>query len=158
MSRGIVSWFSFSFCTETPSTRSSWAFFIFPISCIFRIWEFRITFSFIDNSYCDRTCSRRDSTNPYCASCTANLGASVCGCSSLMHLLRDSTCSSWFVRSDLAWLSKWSLSPSRSDPLRFDRLAFLNAELLSRFPCSDENNASGFPEAFWPDFRIINKN
>ena len=49
--------------------------------------------------------------------------------------------------SDLAWLSKWSLLPSRRDPLKFDRLAFLNTELLIRFPCSDETNASGFTKA-----------
>ena len=39
--------------------------------------------------------------------------------------------------------------PSRRDPLKFDGLAFLNTELLIKFPCSDENNASGFPGAFW---------
>ena len=67
-----------------------------------------------------------------------------------MHLLSDSTWSSCFARSDLAWLSKWSLYPSRRDPLKFDGWAFLNTDLLIKFPCSDGNNASGFPEAFWP--------
>ena len=47
------------------------------------------------------------------------------------------------------WLSKWSLFHSRRDPLKFDGLAFLNTKLLIRCPCSDENNASGFTEAFW---------
>ena len=113
-----------------------------------RIGVFRRTFSFINNSSWSQTCSRLDSTNPYCASCDANLCASVCCCSSPMHLLRDSTWSSCFARSDLAWLSKWSLLPSRRDPLRFDGLAFLNTELPIKVPCSDEHNASGFPEAF----------
>ena len=109
-------------------------------------------FSFIDNSSCIRT-SRLDSTNPYCASCNANLCSSVCRCSSPMHLLRDSTWSSCIARSDLAWLSKWSLLPSRRDPLKFDGSAFLNTELLIKFPCSEEYNASGFPKAFWPSVR-----
>ena len=71
-------------------------------------------------------------------------------CGSPMHFLRDSTWSSCFARTDLAWLSKWSLLPSRRDPLKFDGLAFLNTELLIKFPWSDENKASGSPEAFWP--------
>ena len=150
MSCWIVSWFSLDFHTETSSTRSSCALFISPISCIFRIWVSRRTFSFIDHSSCSRTCSRPDSTNPYCESCNAHLCSSVCHCSSPMHFSRDSTWTSCFARSDLAWLSKWSLLLSRRDSLKFDGLAFLNTELLIRFPCSDENNASGFPEAFWP--------
>ena len=82
--------------------------------------------------------------------CNANLCFSVCLCSSPMHLLRCSTWSSCFARSDLAWLSKWPLLPSRRDPIKFDGVAFLKTELLIKFPCSDENNASGFPKAFWP--------
>ena len=144
----IVSWFSQIFCTETSSVRCSCALFISPISCICRIWVFRRTFSFIDKSSCSRTYSRLDSTNPCCASCNANLCSSVCRCSSPTHLLRDSTWSSCFARSDLAWLRKWSLLPSRRDPLKFDGLAFLNTELLIKFPCSDENNALGFSQSF----------
>ena len=49
------------FCTENSSTRSSWALFISPISCILRIWVSRRTFSFRDNSSCSRACSLRDS-------------------------------------------------------------------------------------------------
>ena len=33
---------------------------------------------------------------------------------------------------------------------KFDGLAFLNAELLIRFPCSDENKTLGFSKGFWP--------
>ena len=103
---------------------------ISPFSCIFRIWAFRRTFSFMDNSFCSRTCSRLDSTNPDCASCSVNCCSSVCRCSSPMHSPRNSTWSSCFAKSDLAWLSKWSLLPPRRDPLKFDGLAFLNTELL----------------------------
>ena len=120
------------------------------MSCIFRIWVYRRNFSFVDNSSCSRTCSRLDWTNPYCASCNANLCSSVCRCSSPMHLFRDPTWSSCFARSDLAWLIKRSLLPSRRDPLKFDGLAFLNPELLIRSPCPDENNELGFSKAFWP--------
>ena len=120
-----------------------------PFRTYFGFEYFGELFSFADNSSCSRTCSRSDSTNPYCASCNANLCSSVCRCSSPMHLLRDSTWSSCFARSDLAWLSKWSLLPSRRDPLKFDGLALLNTEFLIRFPCSNEDHASGVPEAFW---------
>ena len=47
----IVSWFSRNFCTETSSARYSCALLTSPISCIFRIWVFRRTCSFIDNSF-----------------------------------------------------------------------------------------------------------
>ena len=70
-----VSWFSLNFCTETSSTRSSWALFISPISCILRIWVSRRTFSFIDNPSWRRTCSPRDSIYLCCASCKSNLWA-----------------------------------------------------------------------------------
>ena len=142
----IVSWFSLNFCIENSSTYCT---FIFTISCLLRICVSRRAFSFRNNSSCNRVFSRRDSTNSFCTSCGALFCASVRFCSSLMHLLRDSTWSSCCARSDLAWLNKWSLLPSRRDPLKFDGLAFLNTELLIRFPCSDENNASDFPEAFW---------
>ena len=105
----IVSWFSLNFCTETSSTRSSCVLLICHISCMLRIWVSRKTFSLIDNSSCRRTCCRRHSTYPCCASYNSNLCSSVCRCSSPMHLLRDSTWSSCFARSDLAWLSMWSL-------------------------------------------------
>ena len=130
---------------------------IAPISRIFRLQIFRRTFSFTDNSSCSRTCSRLDSTHLYCASCNANLCSSVCRCTSPMHFLRDSTWSSSFASSDLAWLSKWSLLPSRKDPHKFDGLAFLNTELLIRFPCSDENSALGFSKAFWPSMNETSK-
>ena len=61
-----------------------------------------LKFSPPENSSCSRTSSRLDSTNSYCASCNANLCSSVCRCSSPRHLLRDSTWSSCFIRSDLA--------------------------------------------------------
>ena len=80
---------------------------------MFRIWVFGRTFSFIVISSCSRTCSRPDSTNPYCASCNSNLCSSVCRCSSPMHLLAGSTWSSCFPRSDLTWFSKWSWSQVR---------------------------------------------
>ena len=64
----IVTWFSLNFCTEISSTRCSRALWICPISCIFLIWVSRRPFSFKDNSSGSRTCSRLDSTNPYCAS------------------------------------------------------------------------------------------
>ena len=146
----IVSWLSLNFGTENSSTRSSWALFISPILCTLRIGVSRRSFSFIDNSSCSRTCSHLDSTNQYSASCHANRCSSVCRCSSPMHLLRVSTWISCFARSDRTWLNKWSLLPSRRDPLKIDGLAFLNTELLIRFPCSDGNNALGFTKAFWP--------
>ena len=139
---------SLNFCTETSSFRCSCAHLISPISYIFRIWVFRRTFSFRDNSSCSRTCSRLDSTNPYWASCSANFCSSVCRRSSPMHLLRDSTWSCCFAGSDLAWLSKWSLLPSRRDPLAFDGLAFLNTELLIMFPCSDEKQCTPLLRSF----------
>ena len=36
----------------------------------------------------------------------------------------------------------------RARRVKFDRLAFLNTELLIRVPCSDENNALGSPKGF----------
>ena len=66
---------------------------------------------------------------------------------------------SWFISSDLAWLSKWFLFPSRSDFPTFDGSACLNVELLIRFPRSslpDENIAAGFTDALgsWDEFDI----
>ena len=101
----IVSWFSLTFCTETSFIRCSCSLLISPISCKFRIWVFRRTFPFINNSSYGWMC-RLDSTHPYCASCDANLCFSECRCSSPMHLLRDSTWSSCFARSDLACLEQ----------------------------------------------------
>ena len=135
-------------------SKFSCALWVSPISCIFRIWVFWRTFSFIDSSSCSRSCSRPDWTNPYCASCNANLCCSVCRCSSPMHLLRDSTWSSCFARSDLAWSSKWSLLPSRRDPLKFDELAFPNTELLIWFSLFRWKQCIGFPRSFLP-FRWI---
>ena len=111
----IVSWLSLKFWTENSSTRNSWAPFISPISCIFLIWVSRSAFSFITNSSCSRTCSLRDSTYPWWASCNSNRWAQVCRWSSFLQLLRDSTLCSCFKSSDLAWVSKWSLFPSRRD-------------------------------------------
>ena len=74
MSCWIVSWSSLNVCTETSSTRTC-AILISPISCIFRNRVSRRTFSFIDNSSCWRTCSRRDSAYPCCASWNSNLWA-----------------------------------------------------------------------------------
>ena len=55
------------------------------------------------------------------------------------------------ARSDLAWLSNWSLFFLQEEILSNSTgLAFLNTELLIKFPSSDENNALGFPKAFWP--------
>ena len=68
----IVSQVSLIFCTENSSTRSCWALFIAPNSWIFRIWESRRSFSFINNSSCRRACSLRDSKNPCWASCNSN--------------------------------------------------------------------------------------
>ena len=108
-------------------------------------------FSFRNNSSCNRVCSRRDSTNSFCTSCSALFCASVRFCKSPMHLLSDSW-SSLLARSDLAWFSKWSLLPSSRVPLKFDRFALPNTELHIWFLCSlhlDENNAAGLPEALW---------
>ena len=107
----IVSWFSLNVCTETSSPRRSCAVLI---SLNFVHFS-DLTIS--ENFFFQRQFS--NSTNPYCASCSANICSSVCRCSSPMHMLRDSTWSSCFARSDLSWLSKWSLLPSRRDPLKF---------------------------------------
>ena len=78
-----------------------------------RIWVSRRTFSFLDNSSCRWECSLRDSFYPGCASCNSNLWAWACCWSSLIQLLRDPAGCSCFISSDLAWLSKWPLFPSR---------------------------------------------
>ena len=156
----IVSWLSLNFCTENSSTRNSWALFISPISWKFRIWVSR---SFVPSEMIDsssgRGCSLRDSIYPCWASSNSNLSAKVCCWSSLMHLLRDSTWSSCFTISDLAWLSKWSLFASRRDLPRFDGSAFLKIELLIRFHRSslpDENIAARFPDSLgsWDELDI----
>ena len=126
---------------------------------MYRIWVSRRTFSLIDNSSCSRTCSRRDSTYPCCASCNSNLWAEVCCWSSLMQLLRDSTWYFCFISSTLAWLSKWSLLPSRRDLPKFDGSAFLKTELLNWFPGSslpNEYNAAGFSGALgsWDELDV----
>ena len=100
-----------------------------------RIWVSQENFSFIDSSSCRRTCPRRDSIYPCCASCNSSLWAKDCCWSSLIQLLRDSTWCSCFTRSDLAWLSTWSLLPSRRDLPRFDGSA-----------CSEDRTLElGFP-------------
>ena len=71
----VVSWLSLNFCKEKLPTRSSWALFISPISCIFRIWVSRSTFSFRDNSSCGRDCSLRVSIFPRWAFSSSNLWA-----------------------------------------------------------------------------------
>ena len=62
-----------------------------------------------------------------------------------MHLLRDSTEA---LASPCRLIEQVILVALRRDPLKFDGLAFRNTELLIKFPCSDENDASGFSEAF----------
>ena len=56
------------FCTGSSSTRSSWALFDSPITCMLRKLSISENLFFTDNSSSRRTCSRPDSTNPYCAS------------------------------------------------------------------------------------------
>ena len=63
-----------------------------------------------------------------------------------MQLLRDPTWCSWFVSSDLAWLSEWALFPSRSD---LPTLAG-SANLKNRTNTTLEN---GFPVRFFGLFR-----
>ena len=75
------------------------------------------------------------------------------------QLLRGSTWSSCFARSDLAWLSKWSLMPSRRDLPTFDGSVFLKMELLNWFLGSalpDEDIAADFPDALgsWDELDI----
>ena len=115
--------------------------------------------SFVDNSFCRRTCSRRNSMYPCCASCDSNLWAWACCCNSLMQLLRDPTLCSCLISSDFAWLSTWSLLPSRRDLPTFDGSAFLKTELLNWFQGSsfpNENGAAGFPVALgsWDELDI----
>ena len=148
----IVSWLCLNFCTLNSSTRSSWALFISPISWKFRIWVSRSTFSFIDNSSCSRAFSLRDSKNPWWESCNSNsnLWAWACCWSSLIPLWRDPTWCSCFTSSDLAWLSKWSLLPSRRDLPNFDGSAYLKIEVSNWSPGSlllDESTASDLPDA-----------
>ena len=70
----IVSWFSLNFWIDISSTCCTCALSIFSNSCILRICVSRRALSFRINS-CRRACSRRDSTNPYCAFCNSNLWA-----------------------------------------------------------------------------------
>ena len=87
-------------------------------------------FFFVANSSRSRTCFCRDSTYPWWASCISNRGAQACCSSSLVHLLRDSTFCSCSINSDLVWVSKWSLFPSRWDFATFAVLEFLKIDSL----------------------------
>ena len=118
-----------------------------PISCTFRIWMFRWTCYFKDNSSCNRACSRPVSTNPCCASCDDNLCSSVYRCSSPMHLFVEgyNSCS--------ANLPDWASDPdyfhedilSNSTDLRF-----WTQNSWSNFPAPMKTMHRVPPRNFWP--------
>ena len=125
-----LSLLSLTFCKENSSTHDSWALFISPIPCIFRIWVSPSTFSFIDNSSCRRTCSRRRVERPVVPIFERKFVAEAHWCN---QLLRDLP--------------------------KFDGSAFLKTELLNWFCGSslpNENNAAGFPGALgsWGELDI----
>ena len=154
----IVSWFSFNF---SMNIHQLLVLEISSLSPTHEHYEFvsRRSFSFIDNSFCRRACSLRDSIYPRWASSNSNLWAQACRWSSSTQFLRDPTWCSCFTSSDLACLNRWSSLPSRRDLPNFDGSAYLKIELSIWFPGSsipDENTGFGFQEArgSWDEFDI----
>ena len=82
------------------------------------------------NSSCSRTCPRRDSTHPWWVFSKSSRWAQACCWSSQTQLLRDFTLCSCFNSSALAWVSKCSPFPSRTDFATFAGWASLKTDSL----------------------------
>ena len=96
-----------NFCIENSSTCCSCALFMFPISCLLQTCVSRRAFSFRNNSSCNRICSRLDSTNSFCTSCSALLWSSV---RFVNHL-----CTYWVTRHEFLFWLDLILPDSASD-------------------------------------------
>ena len=126
--------------TETSPIRCSWALLISPISCIFRIWVFRRTFLLqtillvveLLLVWTQQIRIVRPVTRIFALPFVVVVHRRTC-----WGTRHEALASPRLISPD------WASDPcclQKRDPLKFDGLAFLNTELLIRFPCSDENH------------------